>query len=168
MICFAQVANKCSLDCILLKLWHINEICKTADAVQWENIHPPKLEHTNKQTTKIIWIDFNFWLPVRWSARDMKMIYILLSRNICAVNVWCMIRIGFSQGLSLHDHQNIYKCKNFLHCLDNLPARTEIGKYILNIFDRFAPYSWTSSVSIVAPLPSNDNTWMPYQNWESF
>ena len=72
---------------------------------------------------KSIWIEFNLWFPVRWSARHEN--DILLSRNICAVNVWCMIRIGFSQGLSRHDHQNIYKCKNFLHCLDNLPARAD-------------------------------------------
>ena len=69
LICFAQVANKCSLDCILLKLWHINEICKTAHAVQWENIHPPKLEHKKKfeliLTSDSLFVD----LP------DMKMIY---------------------------------------------------------------------------------------------
>ena len=42
---------------------------------------------------KSIWIEFNLWFPVRWSARHEN--DILLSRNICAVNVWCMIGLDF-------------------------------------------------------------------------
>ena len=154
LICFAQVANKCSLDCILLKLWHINEICKTAHAVQWENIHPPKLEHKKKfeliLTSDSLFVD----LP------DMKMIYCCHATYVLWMyDAW--YGLDFLRVFPGTIIKTFTNTKTFCTVWPICPLGLKNWK--IYIQHKFASYSWTSSVFIVAPLPTNDNTWIPYQ-----